>query len=339
MKKLLILALFLFPFILPTQASAQSQRNPCWYVTGSTTHCVPTGTDNPLPVTASVSIGGGFTDAATGTPISVTTGGVTGTLPAGAVVAAFNVGSTNGAYCKLGASATTSDIYLAPNGGWFAFSVGASTQLTCITSTSTTTVNMVGGSGLPTGSGGGAGGSGGGATNITQVGGVNVPTGGGLQSGALPVDESTSSQFHADMTAAVPVNVGSTATAMQGMTQGTALSGNQTAGLVGIAPGNATPTDCSAATSGTPSTATTLLAASQLHRHLDIKVEGATAVCLNRTGGAATIGSAGTFCLKGASVANAGDGGSWSTPATATDVSAISMVSTGTSVLMSCTWQ
>src|SRR6185436_14012124 len=106
----------------------------------------------------------------TGTPISVTTGGVTGTLPSGAVVVASNVGTTNIAYCKLGASATTSDIPLAPNGGWFAFTVGASTQLTCITSTSTTTVNMVGGSGLPTGSGGG-GGSGGGSSSITSWGG------------------------------------------------------------------------------------------------------------------------------------------------------------------------
>ena len=97
----------------------------------------------------------------TGTPISVTTGGVTGSLPAGAVVVASNVGATNGAYCKLGASVTTSDQLIPPN-SWFAFTVGAATQLTCITSTSTTTVNMVGGSGLPTGSGGGGGGSGGG---------------------------------------------------------------------------------------------------------------------------------------------------------------------------------
>jgi hypothetical protein len=114
----------------------------------------------------SASISGFPTSQSTGTPISVTTGGVTGTLPAGAVVVATNVGTTNATYCKLGASATTSDQYIAPNGGWFAFTVGAATQLTCITSTSTTTVNMVGGSGLPTGTGGG-GGSGGGSSAIT----------------------------------------------------------------------------------------------------------------------------------------------------------------------------
>lgn len=111
-------------------------------------------------VSASVT---GFRPTSTGTPISVTTGGVTGTLPAGAEVVATNVGTTNTAYCKLGASATTSDQAIAP-GGWFAFAISGDTQLTCITSTSTTTVNMVGGSGLPTGVGG-AGSSGGGGTS------------------------------------------------------------------------------------------------------------------------------------------------------------------------------
>ncbi len=116
-----------------------------------------TDVNGQLKVTGSFSSStAGFAPATTGTPISVTTGGVTGTLPAGAVVVASNVGATNGAYCKLGASATTSDQLIPPN-SWFAFTVGVATQLTCITSTSTTTVNMVGGSGLPTGAGGGGG--------------------------------------------------------------------------------------------------------------------------------------------------------------------------------------
>jgi hypothetical protein len=122
-------------------------------------------------VTASVT---GFAPGAQGTPISVTTSGVTGTLPAGAVVVATNVGA-NGAYCALGASATTGAQYIAPSGGWFAFTVGASTQLTCITSTSTTTVNMIGGSGLPTGVGGAGSAGGGGAVTIAS---------GGVASGA-----------------------------------------------------------------------------------------------------------------------------------------------------------
>jgi hypothetical protein len=142
----------------------------------------PVSPINPLPITGSFSATGfPGTTQTTGTPISVTTGGVTGTLPTGAVVVASNVGATNGAYCKLGASATTSDQLIPPN-SWFAFTVGANTQLTCITSTSTTTVNMVGGSGLPTGSGGGGGGSGGGGA-ITAASGSYAS--GALSSGSV----------------------------------------------------------------------------------------------------------------------------------------------------------
>lgn len=132
------------------------------YTAGQTGRPLIIDANGNLCTAASVSASiTGFAPASTGTPISVTTGGVTGTLPAGAVVVASNVGGTNNAYCKLGASATTSDQLISPN-SWFAFTVGTATQLTCITSTSTTTVNMVGGTGLPTGAGGGGGGSGGG---------------------------------------------------------------------------------------------------------------------------------------------------------------------------------
>jgi hypothetical protein len=143
-------------FVTPGGSNADGRVDMC--LNGSS-QAVPCSVTNPLPVNASVSasITGFPTTQSTGTPISVTTGGVTGTLPAGTVVVASNTGATNNAYCKLGASATTSDQLIPPN-SWFAFTVGAATQLTCITSTSTTTVNMVGGSGLPTGSGGGGGG-------------------------------------------------------------------------------------------------------------------------------------------------------------------------------------
>jgi hypothetical protein len=128
----------------------------------------PISGSNPLPVsgTFSASLAGFPTVQTTGTPIAVTSAGVSGNLPSGLVVVASNVGTTNVAYCKLGASATTSDQAIQP-GSWFAFTVGANMQLTCITSTSTTTVNMVGGSGLPTGAGGGGSGGGGGGT-VTQ---------------------------------------------------------------------------------------------------------------------------------------------------------------------------
>ena len=127
-------------------------------------------TSNPLNIAGSFSASlTGFRPTTYGTPIAVTTGGNTGTLPAGTEVVATNTGTTNGAYCALGASATTSSQYIAPNGGWFAFAISGDTQLTCITSTSTTTVNMAGGSGLPTGTGGG-GGSGGSGGNVTVIG-------------------------------------------------------------------------------------------------------------------------------------------------------------------------
>lgn len=176
MKRLALIVSFLA--CVTGAAGAQSTVKLCY---GQP--CVPVNATNPLPVsgTFSASLAGFPTTQTTGTPIAVTTGGVTGTLPAGTVVVASNVGATNGAYCKLGASATTSDQLIPPN-SWFAFTVGASTQLTCITSSSTTTVNMVGGSGLPTGSGGGGGGSGGGGA-ITAASGAFAS--GALSSGSV----------------------------------------------------------------------------------------------------------------------------------------------------------
>jgi hypothetical protein len=160
---------------------------PTTYIAGSNNPAVQDINGNfctSASVSASIS---GFAPATTGTPISVTAsaGGVTGTLPAGAVVVASNVGTTNIAYCKLGATSTTSDQPIAPNGGWFAFTVGAATQLTCITSTSTTTVNMVGGSGLPTGTGGGGGGSGGAITMASAAVSSGAYASGSIAAGAM----------------------------------------------------------------------------------------------------------------------------------------------------------
>ena len=114
----------------------------------------PVSSSNPLPVTGALSTSG-FTPSSVGAPISANTSGAgaaTGTLPAGAVVVATNVGTTNGAYCALGASSSTSQQYIGPNGGWFAFTIPAgATQMTCVTANATTMINLVGGSGLPTG--------------------------------------------------------------------------------------------------------------------------------------------------------------------------------------------
>lgn len=167
MKSLVLLAILLLPSLAhaqPRQVIATCGSGVTLAVGDGVNGYVNTSGQDCTAASVSASISG-FTAASTGTPISVTTGGVTGTLPAGAVVVATNAGTTNAAYCKLGASATTSDQYIAPGGGWFAFTVGASTQLTCITSASTTTVNMVGGAGLPTGVGGAVAGS---TTVVTQ---------------------------------------------------------------------------------------------------------------------------------------------------------------------------
>jgi hypothetical protein len=107
---------------------------------------------------------------------------------------------------------------------------------------------------------------------------------------------------------------------------------------VTVGPVNSSPTNFSATTSGTPSTATTLLAASATHQKVVIKVEGAMAVCFSQFG-TAVIGAAGTWCLKGASTANAGDGGSYVTPGGMSEPNAISMISTGTSILVTGWWQ
>src|ERR1700730_10758383 len=156
MFRYIIGGLALLGLLAATDAPAQAPATVKLCVQSGTT-CAPVTSSAPLPVLATVSASvPGFPPVqTTGTPIAVTTSGVTGTLPGGTVVVATNVGTTNPAYCKLVELTTTSDQFIGPNGGQFPFTVGANTQLTCITGTSTTTVNMVGGSGLSTGSNGG----------------------------------------------------------------------------------------------------------------------------------------------------------------------------------------
>ena len=79
----------------------------------------------------------GFNPTSVGTPLVVSTGGSTAALPTGATVVATNVGGTQGAYCALGSSSSTVQQYIAPNGGWFALSVGAATQISCVTAAGT----------------------------------------------------------------------------------------------------------------------------------------------------------------------------------------------------------
>lgn len=139
----------------------------------------------PLQITGTFSAAlGGFTPSASGargTPVAVTTGDSSGTLPTGTVVDVSNVGS-NPMYCNVnGVAATTADKLIASN-SWFEFTIPAGvTVLHCIATGGSTAANTVGGSGLGTGAGGGSSGGGGGGA-ITAA--VNSYAAGALSSGA-----------------------------------------------------------------------------------------------------------------------------------------------------------
>ena len=125
---------------------------------------------NPLPVagTFSASIAG-FTPTPSYTQLSVS--GTTGNtaLPTGTVVLVYNTG-TNVAYVQLGGSgvtaATSNDAV--PALGGCGFTVGSNGYLAAITASSTTSLNISGGSGLVSGCWGGGSGAGGGGGTVTQ---------------------------------------------------------------------------------------------------------------------------------------------------------------------------
>ena len=117
-------------------------------------------------------------------------------LPAGTVAIVYNTGA-NAAYVQLGGSSVvaTAANDVIPAGGWMAFTVGTATYIAGIETAGTTTLNVSGGSGLPTGAGGGTGGSGGAVTVTsgtitsndggTSGTGISQPTGGVGLSGWL----------------------------------------------------------------------------------------------------------------------------------------------------------
>lgn len=267
----------------------------------------------------SASITGFPTVQTTGTPIAVTTGGVTGTLPAGAVVVASNPGTTNTAFCKLGASASTSDQPIPPNGGWFAFTVGANTQLTCITSTSTTTVNMVGGSGLPTGSGGGGGGSGGGGA-VTVAAGADVTEG-----------NTTDTACAADNTSGCTVESRLIRIAQNLSTL------NTTAGLPANLAVNVTPTDCSGTvvTGGTAVNAFT--AQTTLHGFTILNDDTSEVAWISFTTTAAAS-TAGSYPLAPATATSFAGASSFTSPPGFGTNHALSIVGATSAHKFSCTW-
>ena len=123
----------------------------------------PVSASNPLPVTGSFSatLSGFAPGSAYATPLGVSTTSARVALPAGSVVVVYNTGAS-AAFVQLGGAAvtaTTANDVVAP-GGWTAFTVGTNSFLAAVTSSGTTSLNISGGSGLPTGAVGGAGGGG-----------------------------------------------------------------------------------------------------------------------------------------------------------------------------------
>jgi hypothetical protein len=107
-------------------------------------------------------------------------------LPSGTVVIVYNTGA-NAAFVTLGGSTATATVSndVIPAGGWMAFTVGPNTYLAAIETAGTTTLNLSGGAGLPTGAGGGGGGGGGGGSNAS-VGAIGSPApGSATYSGVL----------------------------------------------------------------------------------------------------------------------------------------------------------
>ena len=92
-------------------------------------------------------------------------------LPSGTVVIVYNTGA-NAAFVTLGNSTATATVGndVIPAGGWMAFTVGPSAFLAAIETAGTTSLNISGGSGMPTGASGGGGGGGGGGGSNASVG-------------------------------------------------------------------------------------------------------------------------------------------------------------------------
>ncbi len=97
-------------------------------------------------------------------------------LPSGAVIVVYNTGP-NAAYVTIGGASVTATISddFVPAGGWMAFAVGPNAYLAAIESAGTTTLNLSGGSGLPTGACCAASGAGGGSNASVGSTGSAVP--------------------------------------------------------------------------------------------------------------------------------------------------------------------
>jgi hypothetical protein len=126
-------------------------------------------------------------------------------LPSGTVVVVYNTGA-NSAYVTLGGAsvtATTSDDFV-PAGGWMAFAVGSGAYLAGIETAGGTTLNLSGGSGLPTG-----------ACCAASVGGSGSNASVGSIGSAVPASATLGG-----------MSVGGTMTAMPGTSNGLKVDGS-----------------------------------------------------------------------------------------------------------------
>ncbi len=164
-------------------------------------------------------------------------------LPSGTVVVVYNTG-TNAAYVTIGGAsvtATSSDDFV-PAGGWMAFAVGPSAYLAGIETAGATTLNLSGGSGLPTGACCAAGGAGGGSNASVGSTGSAVPAsatlGGMSVGGTMTAVPGTSSGLKTDGSAvtqpvsavSLPLPTGAATAAGQPTAAG---SGSTTSGQTG----------------------------------------------------------------------------------------------------------
>jgi hypothetical protein len=108
----------------------------------------PVSATNPMPISGLT----GFQPTPAYTSLSVSTTSSSVALPLGVTIVVYNVGS-NIAFVTLGnagVTATTTNDVIQPN-SWMAFTAGSNTFLAAIDTSGTTTLNLSGGSGLPTG--------------------------------------------------------------------------------------------------------------------------------------------------------------------------------------------
>ena len=133
---------------------------------GSGVNCTaPVSSSNPLPISGSFSASlSGFAPGAAYAALAAGASSARVALPAGTVVVVYNMGA-NPACVLLGNSSVaatssgancTNDDFI-PANGWYALTVGSNTYLAAIdTSAGTTSLELSGGAGLPTGAGGGS---------------------------------------------------------------------------------------------------------------------------------------------------------------------------------------